>query len=383
MAEFQSRTPRRSLSVIAISSLVSAAILASFFVRALAGSEPENFEELALGKETVSMYAAVDGNPIHCKGSQDAARCLDGHERRGRRLTVLWLGNSQLHAINQIRPGDQTASALLFRELRALNLDLLTFSQPNANLQEHLVLFASLQQQLPLRFLVLPIVFDDLRNSGVRSTVSDTLATNESVDILDRYQIGKKILAGIRADAKGELAALDQTVQEIAETTFTVWLEQHSALWAQRPQARGNIQRFLMSLRNFVFGITAQTKRKMLPGAEGPNLAAAAAILKEAKKSSIKCVLYIPPLRNDVETPYIEEEYERFKQEVEDLAKANDAVFANLETLVPENLWGKQNSTVLGGDAELDFMHFQAGGHKLLAAALGEILERELARELP
>jgi hypothetical protein len=38
---------------------------------------------------------------------------------------------------------------------------------------------------------------------------------------------------------------------------------------------------------------------------------------------------------------------------------------------------------VLGGDAELDFMHFQAGGHKLLAAAIGEILERESKGELP
>jgi hypothetical protein len=364
--------------LIEAASILAAALLATVFIRVIAGPEYQDFEDLALGRETVAMYAAVDGFPIHCKGSEDAAACLAGHEHRGSRPVALWLGNSQLHAINQMRPGDETAPALLFRELGTRGVDLVAFSQPNANLQEHLVLLAALEQQLPLRFLILPVVFDDLRNDGVRTTVSEMLVNNKSVELLERNEIGRRIVASIEVNAKGELAALSETAQERSEAALTTWLAEHSVLWAQRPQARGRIVEFMMSLRNFVFGITAQTKRRMLPGSLEPNLAAVEAILDESRSASIECLIYVPPLRDDIETPYVEEEYESFKQEVERLAKEHGAMFANLEALVPAPLWGRKDSETLGGDAELDFMHFQAGGHRLLATAVGRILESRL-----
>ena len=37
---------------------------------------------------------------------------------------------------------------------------IITFSQPNANLQEHYVLFEYLRHRLPVRTLILPLVFD-------------------------------------------------------------------------------------------------------------------------------------------------------------------------------------------------------------------------------
>ena len=44
----------------------------------------------------------------------------------------------------------------------------------------------------------------------------------------------------------------------------------------------------------------------------------------------------------------------------------------NLEGLVPGELWGTKDSTSLDASPELDFMHFQAAGHKLLASKLYE-----------
>ena len=64
------------------------------------------------------------------------------------------------------------------------------------------------------------------------------------------------------------------------------------------------------------------------------------------------------------------EEYAAFKAEMATLADRPDVRFANLEDLVPADLWGAKAATTLGGGEELDFMHFQAGGHRLLAAAL-------------
>jgi hypothetical protein len=47
----------------------------------------------------------------------------------------------------------------------------------------------------------------------------------------------------------------------------------------------------------------------------------------------------------------------------------------NLERLVPAHQWG----SVRKGD--IDFMHFQGSGHKLLADALHPEVQRLLARE--
>ena len=85
-------------------------------------------------------------------------------------------------------------------------------------------------------------------------------------------------------------------------------------------------------------------------------------------------LIYIVPLRSDVEVPYVASEYLQFKADVYSLAKKHHAAFFNLENLVPAELWGTKDSTTGGVSQELDFMHFQAGGHKLLADQLAELV---------
>ena len=86
-------------------------------------------------------------------------------------------------------------------------------------------------------------------------------------------------------------------------------------------------------------------------------------------------ILYIVPLRNDTKVPYDLEQYGKFKSEIKLISQRYKAKFGNFESLVPANLWGGKNPTTLGNEQELDFMHFQAGGHKLLADALYEELK--------
>ena len=75
-------------------------------------------------------------------------------------------------------------------------------------------------------------------------------------------------------------------------------------------------------------------------------------------------------IRTDVEVPYDLVEYETFKGQIEKLALLHHAQFANFERIVPGPLWGLKGSTTAGGKPELDFMHFQAEGHRILAEAL-------------
>ncbi len=68
--------------------------------------------------------------------------------------------------------------------------------------------------------------------------------------------------------------------------------------------------------------------------------------------------------------PYDLVQYSSFKKEIKVIADKYGARYVNLENLVPAEWWGTKAATTIGGGEELDFMHFQAGGHKLLADTL-------------
>jgi hypothetical protein len=130
--------------------------------------------------------------------------------------------------------------------------------------------------------------------------------------------------------------------------------------------------------RNTLLGITAQTKRRTIPGRYDANMAAIRALLARAAASGVRTLVYVVPLRHDVEIPYAAEDYERFKLELEQVAGSQGARFANLEQVVPASFWGQKDATTITGGLELDFMHYPAPGHERLADAVGELLEREL-----
>jgi lysophospholipase L1-like esterase len=98
--------------------------------------------------------------------------------------------------------------------------------------------------------------------------------------------------------------------------------------------------------------------------------------VNHAITEKIKVVLYTAPIRRNVELPYVPEEYEACKNQVKELARKTGAIYADLESLVPGEFWGKKGSTALNGTLELDFFHFQAAGHSILADALAELIRQ-------
>ena len=177
----------------------------------------DKFDELALGQKNTSSFANVNQAQVHCNDLIDAHQCIgDYYNLSSKENVVLWLGNSQLHAINQKRPGDVTASTILHGEAKTESKYLLTFSQPNASLQEHYLLFEYLLQKMPVTTLILPVVFDDLRETGIRSTLTEAFNEQKVSFRLNKTEIGRKIMSNQgNHDASGnDLAALDDTFQE-------------------------------------------------------------------------------------------------------------------------------------------------------------------------
>ena len=338
----------------------------------------DKFDELALGQQNTSSFATVNKAQVHCHDLTDAPQCIgDFYNFRLKENLILWLGNSQLHAINQKRPGDVTASAILHREAKSESKYLLTFSQPNASLQEHYLLFEYLSQKMPVTTLILAVVFDDLRETGIRPTLTEAFNDQEVSFRLNKTEIGRKMMSnqGNQDAAGNDMAALDDTFQERSEKYLNTKLEKFWNIWEQRPTFRGNLLGNLYLFRNWAFGITPSSSRRMIPGRYIMNIDALKATVQSANEQGINVIVYIVPLRNDVKIPYDLNQYEKFKSEIKWITQEFNARFVNFESLVPANLWGTKNATTLGDRQELDFMHFQAGGHKLLADALFEELK--------
>lgn len=365
-------------AILHLVSVVAGLVIGVLALQIAASGERQQFDELALGALTTSMFPAIDGDPIHGQYVDTIAPVLAGFERRGMKDVVLWLGNSQLHAINQAGPEAKPASAKLHRNLAPRGFELLTFSQPNANLQEHYLVFEYLRQRLPIRVLLLPVVFDDLRETGIRDKLTAALEDAAVREALATTGVGRRLLEANSEVAKQDvhdtdLGGVRDTFQEHSESMLNGWLERNSSLWAARPELRGRIFNGLYQLRNRAFGISAQTKRRIIPGRYASNMEALDALLGRARANGIVVLMYIVPLRSDVATPYKESEYAKFKAEVEARAGASGVAFANLETLVPGEYWGQMQDQA-GRGAGFDFMHFKEAGHVLL----GEALEREL-----
>lgn len=372
----------RALSLFAFLPLAVGLVLAiALLWLAGANAREKRFEEFALAEGTKSLFASLDGHKIHCAGLWDLQECISGWKSRGSRPVVLWLGNSQVHAVNQWQPEQENAPPILHRALATREMDLLTFSQPNASLQEHFVLFEHVSRRLPVKVLILAVVFDDLRETGLRPDLVGALAEPEVVATLRQSPIGAQLVANYddQHTESADLAGLRETVQEGTERTLNALLEKHFSLWELRPEIRGLVFTSLYRLRNSVLGIDPQTKRRMITGRYARNFEALEATLDSAASRGIAALVYVAPLRDDVEMPYVQTEYEAFKKDLRRVVTTNGAIFANLESLIPAEFWGTKDATAIGGTQELDFMHFRAEGHGILAAKL----ESQLARSIP
>lgn len=334
-----------------------------------------NFAEVTLNKGTGTFFAQDrDGAPLQsdCSTTGSIDKCILGMTRREAKTRGLWLGNSQLHAINQYQEGQLNALPLLREGVSDLGIDLIALSPPNGTLIEHYVLFEYALSHGKIDKVLLAVCFDDTREVDVRPALRDLLERREmreklqlsqtGRDLLKKYVIEDKINTVPTSTRKGLV-----TWQESSEAFLNRKLSDVWGLWASRENLRGLLALKMFLLRNKVFGITPQSKRRLLPARYGENIAAFESLLKTAQREQVDVLVYVVPIRHDVALPYVESEYEAFKDQMTALTAQYQMEFKNLEGIIPIELWGKKESTTGRTGLEIDFMHFQAPGHKFLA----------------
>jgi hypothetical protein len=237
------------------------------------------------------------------------------------------------------------------------------------NLQEFLVLSRYAAGHMPINLLLMELVFDDLREDELRSDFNEMLTSGAVTEMRRSSSMAESIIGRFlskrkEGDGGGPLDALSGTFQKPIEDWLTGKLSATWKLWANRPQLEGSVYLALYNLRNFALGVKPTTVRRVIRARYDLNMESFCDILDDCRRRGIPVLLYIAPIRQDKPIPYDRPEYNRWKNEVSEIAQRFGAHVVNLEQLVPGELWG----TYTGDD--IDFMHFQGPGHRLVAEAL-------------
>jgi hypothetical protein len=345
---------------------------------------PTDPGKIGLGAETIESQEAWQGQPITGPRVRTIRAIIDSvsaslaaQSQPGRPI-VVWLGNSQLHGINQFKPGDHLAPYWLIEGANCPDCFLpLGISLPNANMQEHYVLELDIIRHIPVKAMILELCYDNLREDGLRDEFE--LMMNDGMrENLQKSSVGKEILTAWDARTKvdpdaEEVAGLHGFLQRPLERFLVARLNEVFPLWATRPFLRGQFLDDLYWSRNWVLGISPSTVRKPILPRYDRNMRALEAMLADLERHHIPVIGYISPIRHDLPIPYEVASYESWKGEIGMLAAKYGVTLLNLENLVPNNEWGTYHKD------DVDFMHFQGPGHILVADALRPTVLRLLA----
>lgn len=334
-------------------------------------------EDFALGAENTHTTESWNNVPYTSGNVPGMVAITEKARGTGEQDYVLWLGNSQLHTINQFHDGDRLAPYWLRAQAKDPPSMLpLGFSLPNANLQEHYVSALYVSDNVRLRGIVIGLCFDDLREDGLRGDFG-TLLTEPLRRELNHTPVGAELLAAfdrsVHTDQPNNEAA-KPTAQQQTEDFLNTSLGKVWPLWGNRGDLRVSLLTDLYWTRNWLFGIKATTVRKLIPARFNRNMSALEELFQLAQTRAIPVVAYIVPIRQDRSIPYDAAEYAAWKQSVIALGEGYGANVVNLEALVPPTLWGSYH------DDDIDFMHFQGSGHRLLGEQINLALAPWLAK---
>ena len=292
-------------------------------------------------------------------------------DARSRPLVIL-AGMSQMYAINDARPQDETISEHMDDVLSPRGIRVFGMAAPNLCNEEAVLLLLSTMSDPRTRpdVFIYGVCFDKFRNIDLRPEYQAFLKDRPALrsqwletakEYTGRYpRAGEKMIKSMSEVGEGKDLERD-TVEARLRNVASQWLPVVSA----RNDLNANVQLHLFLLRNWLLNIKPTSKRPIIEGRYHMNREFLGMMADIARQGGVKLVLYVIPLNPLAENPYIPEQYEGFKEWIERFCKERGVPFSNLENVVPSEAWGE----FMGGP---DFKHFRGEGHRLTAAALVE-----------
>ena len=333
-------------------------------------------DDVALGRNTVAFTARFEerqiGGPI--PELPEVLKTARAAREAGRPL-VLWLGASQLYAINHPKAGDRTAVVFAAEQAQARGSRAawIQCASPNSNAHELLCMYLAFRQAgvVPER-LVLSFTYDDLKEPDIRDSALALLSPLDA----ETLRIGAQVAAELeteRTRVAGGLAreaattpvvrtATSGTPQERLEDAIEGWLEKHWSAWA----ARGNLTAeavtwWKMPVTTLAFRIFDRPQTVVPPERGAWNWSALMTLLDFAQADGVRVLVYQAPHNPGLKPFYHPRgEYDRAQAAMARACEERHFDWIGLETLVPAGLWGETNNFTP------DVFHFRVEGHRLL-----------------
>ena len=334
--------------------------------------------ELGLGLQTYSFETERDG--VLVSGDLDAIPALAARLqvlRRAGRTSVLWLGASQLHAINQ--PGPEAKLAIWYAQERARRRGApVAYSQlslPNAGPVELLAVYQAFRAKAlrPDR-LVLAFTYDDLNETELRQDVSALLdrvrpqlvAADASDSMLARARERAQRAREGPAAAPVTRSATAGTPQEQLELALVSALESIWPAYAARHTVRSaGIAAWKLPFTGLLFRLRGRPIQLVDPEAQQTSEAALLELIAQTRADGVALLIYQAPHRPDAQHFYHDRRaYDAYHERLAGLSTRNGVAWLDLETLVPAPVYGLTDQYLP------DVFHFREEGHHLLGEAI-------------
>lgn len=316
-------------------------------------------EEFALGDETKSYYALDSNNKKIHFSNMDEIEFTDNSE------LIIFLGNSQTHGVNQLVKGNSNYVEILSKKYP--NKNIYAISLPNGSLTEFYIISNYLISNFNIKKIILPVFFDDTRESNVRTEIISFFDSKNQYN----YDDIMELMPNKNITESENTASTQDTSEEFLNNLF-----EKNSIWKKRESLRVQVFTFLYKLRNTVFFITPSSKRYKIEESYNKNINSLIKLIDLCDLNDVNLDIYIPPIRNDVEIPYDNLEYNAFKLKIKEILNVKkDFRYLNFENIIPGKYWGMKSSTNLLKTKEYDFMHFNFQAHKILADSLQILLK--------
>jgi hypothetical protein len=363
----------------------------------LFSGQRQDFAAAGLGINTTSNDASfyAGSRRVICFSIEDLDRCLRALPPSASRKRLLWLGWSQLYAINDYHAGDRTGPALLAERLEGQNVDLIAIAMPNINPREALLVYEYLRPRLRLAGVIVPAWLQGMKQEGIRPTWQAALADPAVRSALAALPSGGAILGLVAPQAKSAqeigqqgLAKDTRTTQERVEQRLVAELTDRFAPWRVRSEAQGEIKLGLLAakeqvlrLRNLVLGTRAANWVNVIPPARyAINLEAFTDLVSAARHDGLPVLVYVPPRPSGRRFPFDPAVYAAFKSDGERIARTLGAAFVNIEDTVADDVWGEADNGA--GEIVTDHSHFTAAGHRQMSDALAGALRSTILPQM-
>jgi hypothetical protein len=353
----------------------------------------KSLADRGLGIKTTSHIAEYRGRVIsttgHKKGYDrlgEVVQTAKHYQEKGHGV-ALWLGNSQLHGINEFKSGDNLAAYYANDSAAENGSDIfyVQMSYPNASPHDMLAMYLIFRDTgLRPDYLITGIVYDDMRE-GVKQCFLDRLPDLETDKALlsdrgvqnllaEKSKLNSKKNFVDNNSGSGASTASYIAPQKLLESRLEEWFELIWPPYEKRNSIYGNIVYELKVLDSRIRKKFTSVRLSEVTDSDREwNENALRSLISITKADGTELFYYKAPHRpGEKKFYYNRAKYDAFFNHIRGLSEENGAHYTDLELIVPAEYYGYFFYEIDG--VVPDVMHFKDYGHRQLGTAVEEFV---------